>query len=386
MHIASPPPHFPHPRLRLVHPNSPNAPRIVVAIPVRNEVERIGQCLRALAEQRQILADRVVLLLNGCIDGTEALVRAIAPGLAMDIEIVERDLRGADATAGMARSLAVQHAAAGLNGHDIVMTTDADGTVAPDWIEANLAALQRGAEVVCGRAVIDPAEALLIPAHLHEDDALECRLAALIDEMAHWLDPDPCDPWPRHTEHSGASLAFSVSAWRRAGGVPPISCGEDRAFVAALQRVDARIRHDQAVHVTVSGRMTGRAAGGMADTIKRRILAQDQFIDAAIETAPDRFRRISLRSEARAVWAGGRAGKRHLSETLEVSVDVVNRALAAPYFGAAWTALERDCKSLFARRVRFHDLPREIATAEELCAFARDAAGAGDRIRNLASA
>jgi len=374
---------MPHPHLRLIQ----TAPRrAVVAIPVRNEVERIGPCLRALARQDRILPDRVVLLLNGCIDGTAALVRELAPALPMEIEIVERDLRGADATAGMARSLAVRHAARGLSPHDVVLTTDADGAVAPDWVAANLAALQDGAEVVCGRAIIDWAEALLIPAHLHDDDALECRLAALIDEMAHWIDPQPHDPWPRHTEHSGASLAFTVAAWRRAGGVPPIPCGEDRAFVVALQRVDARIRHDPAVRVTVSGRMQGRAAGGMADTIRRRMVAQDQFIDSAIETAPDRFRRVSLRAVARAAWAGDVQGKRHLAEDLGASIDIVEQALAAPYFGEAWAGLERDCKTLFAHRVRFRDLPREIAVAEELCAFACEAATAGRRMRNLASA
>jgi hypothetical protein len=353
---------------------------------VRNEVERIGGCLRALARQDGAAPDRVVLLLNGCIDGTRAEIEALAPSCGMRIDIVERDLRGADATAGMARSLAVAHAAEGLADHDILMTTDADGAVAANWIAANLAALAEGADIVCGRAVIDWADALLIPAHLHEDDARECRLAALIDELATLVDPEPHDPWPRHTEHSGASLAFTVAAWRRAGGIPPIPSGEDRAFVDRMRRIDARIRHDPAVQVTVSGRIQGRAAGGMADTIRRRIVAQDEFIDSAIEPAADRYRRISLRAQARALWQGGSYDHQPLIEALGVDPAIIYRALAAPAFGEAWAVLERECPVLSSRPVRFCELPREIAAAEALCAYAAGLHAGASPLADMVSA
>jgi len=345
--------------------------RVAVAIPVRNEVDRIPGCLRALARQEGAAPDRVVLLLNGCIDGTKEKVLAIAPSLALSVDIVERDLRGEDATAGMARSLAVQEAARGLAGSDVLMTTDADAAVAPDWVARNLAEIEQGADIVCGRAVIDWVEALLIPPHLHEDDARECQLGALIDELATLVDPEPYDPWPRHTEHSGASLAFTVSAWRRVGGIPPVPCGEDRAFVDRLRRIDARIRHEPTVQVTVSGRIQGRAAGGMADTIRRRMVAQDEFIDSAIEPAADRYRRISLRAEARRLWQRISVDRTPLIEALGVDPSVVDRALALPSFGQAWSALERECRVLRARRVRFSELPAEIAAAEALCGFVR---------------
>jgi hypothetical protein len=56
--------------------------------------------------------------------------------------------------------------------------------------------------------------------------------------------------------------------WAAGPGTP---LGEDRAFFDALRRVDARIRHVPGVRVVVSARIVGRAPGGMADTMRRRV-------------------------------------------------------------------------------------------------------------------
>ena len=350
------------------------APHVVVAIPVCNEVERIEACLQALDRQTGAQAGKVVLLLNNCDDGTAACVRRIEPALAIECEIIERELEGEQASAGYARSLALRYAAIGLVDHDLLVTTDADGEVAENWIAANLAAFACGADAVCGRAEIDPVEARLISAHLHEDDARECRLGALNDEIAALLDPDPHDPWPRHTEHSGASIAVTVSAWRRAGGMPAMPSGEDRAFIDRLRGIDARVRHCPAVRVTVSGRTFGRAAGGMADTIRRRMVRQDDFVDDAIEPAADRYRRALLRAQARAIWArANRAGDDDLAllaEALERPEAAIRDALTLPFFGQVWAALERGCPTLARKPVRFVDLATEIETALALRAQA----------------
>ena len=342
-------------------------PRVVVAIPVRNEVELIGPCLRALALQNP-MPDLVVLLLNNCSDGTAQKILDLQPALKLQCQIVECELSDAEANAGHARSLAMRHAAAGLSDHDVLVTTDADGRADPNWLAANLACIHRGADVVCGRAVIDASDALSIPINLHEDDARERQLSSLMDEVASIVDPDPNDPWPRHTEHSGASIAVTIDAWRRAGGVPAVACGEDRAFVDHLRRLDARIRHEPSVHVTVSGRCHGRAAGGMADTIRRRIRQQDMFADDAIEPVSDAYRRIVLRAETRALWSGRHAGKtsagyRRLAASLSVRADVLRAAMANPAFGQVWNDLERDCEVLRRRRLRFSELPLEIHRA-----------------------
>jgi hypothetical protein len=176
-----------------------------------------------------------------------------------------------------------------------LLTTDADGRAAVDWLAGNLFHLRRGIGAVFGRAVIDPVEAEHIPPALHQADARECAYAAALDEIAHWIDPDCSDPWPRHTEESGASIAVSREAYRNSGGVPLVRLGEDRAFAAALRRAGARIRHAPEVTVVVSGRILGRAEGGMADTIRRRLVAPDTELDAALEPVADRVARLQQR-------------------------------------------------------------------------------------------
>ena len=336
---------------------------IVVGIPARDEADRIGSCLTALNRQIQ-RPDLVLLLLNNCSDSTEAIARAMTPDLGFRLEVMSRKLPPAQANAGYARHMVMAAAAERAGCEGVLLTTDADATVPVDWVSRCLASLRQGADVVCGRAVIDPQEARLIPAHLHEDDALECRLIALLDDLAWISDPEPHDPRPRHTEASGASLAVRVAAFRQVGGIPAIQAGEDRAFVRALWMMDARVRHDPAIRITVSGRVIGRADGGMADAIRRRMVQQDEYTDEQVEPAVDAFRRYRLRRRARRAWGG--SADAALAGDLALSGRSLADALAQRFFGAAWADLEAASPVLRRRPVRFSDLAMEISAAEAL--------------------
>ena len=339
-------------------------PAVVVAIPARNEADRIGPCLTALNRQ-QYRPDTVVLLLNNCTDETEIIARALAPRLRFRLHLICRDLPPDQANAGHARRLAMAIAAAHAGPDGMLLTTDADTILPPDWVERNLVALQNGADLVCGRIVLDPAEAALIPAHLHEDDARECCLIGLLDEIAWIVDPDPYDPPPRHTEAAGASLAVSADAFKRVGGLPALPSGEDRAFVDALRRIDARIRHDPAIEVMVSGRLLGRAEGGMADTIRRRMVRQDEFTDEQVEPAGKALHRVMLRCRARSAWSD-RFADSALAADLDLDPAFLALALSRPFFGAAWAELEARSAALRRQPVRFVNLPAEIKAARRL--------------------
>ncbi len=269
-----------------------NTVRAIVAIPVKDEADRIAACVSAVVQQVGERPDAVVLLVNNTTDATAAVARALAATLPVPIEVIEHEFAPGAASAGSARRMAMERAAVLAGEGGAILTTDADGRVPPDWVAANLHHLRRGADAVAGRAVLEPADAAAIPARLHEDDALECDYAAALDEIASLLRPLPWDPWPRHREHSGASIAVTLAAYRRAGGMPAAPIAEDRKFFAALASVGARIRHAPEIAVTVSGRLAGRAEGGMADTIRRRMVRADPYLDDDLEPASEFLRRM----------------------------------------------------------------------------------------------
>jgi hypothetical protein len=288
----------------------------------------------------------------------------MAPNLGFRLDVISLDLPPDRANAGRARRLAMALASDCCAPDGVLLTTDADAVVPPDWISRNLQSIRSGADIVCGRAIIDPIEAAMIPAHLHADDALECRLIALLDELAWVLDPELHDAPPRHIEASGASLAVRVDAFRQVGGIPAIAAGEDRAFVRALWMIDARVRHEPAIRVTVSGRIVGRAESGMADAIRRRMVQQDELTDDLVEPPTDAFRRYELRNRAREAWGG--SADNALALDLALSRPELAATLAGSFFGATWAELEAISPVLKRRRVRFVDLPAEIAAAEAL--------------------
>jgi hypothetical protein len=336
-----------------------------VAIPAKDEADLLGHCLAALAASRDARVHGVVVCLNNCNDGSAGILSRVAPGLPFALHVLDVVLPPDQACAGVARRLAMDRAAM-LAGQDgVVLTTDADGRVAPDWLAANLAAVRGGADAVAGRAEIDPEEAALIPPHLHAIDARECAYAALLDEIAALVDPDPYDPWPRHDEHSGASIAVTVEAYRRTGGMPPVRLGEDRAFFDALRRVDARIRHDPAARVVVSARIEGRAAGGMADTIRRRMAAVDAFLDPRVEHVAEHLRRLRLRARLRRAWELQKktGGLGACADSGGVHAAAHTARLTQPFFGAAWDVAER---RLPRRPVALADLSRETARARRV--------------------
>jgi GT2 family glycosyltransferase len=345
-------------------PCTTRATRAVVAIPVRDEAEWIGRCLRALKRQTRT-PDAVVLLLNNCTDRTAVIACSLASRLPYRLHIHQHDFPSSTANVGSARRLAMEVGAEIAGPDGVLLTTDADAVVARDWIERSLLALASGADVVCGRVAIDPVEAMLIPWHVLAEEALERRLAELLDRVAVMLDPDPTDPWPRHTEAAGASLAVTTSCFNQVGGIPALAAGEDRAFVAALARMDARIRHDPTVTVTVSARIHGRAPGGMADTIRRRMGQQDEFADASLEPSVDAYRRIDFRRRVRLVWHDGAADE-DLAADLGVPDDRLLGSLSNRFFGTAWAAIENQSPFLKRRRVRFAELSKQIAYAEQL--------------------
>src|SRR5271156_5331602 len=149
-------------------------PGFVVAIPVKDEEERLPACLRALARQRDRFGRpipptliRVIVFANNCTDRSASLGRKLGACLSLGIRVVEARLPSATSHAGAARRAAMDLAEAWLleggERNGVILTTDADSQVAPNWIAENLAAFKAGAEAVLGRIDLDE-EGVYLPA------------------------------------------------------------------------------------------------------------------------------------------------------------------------------------------------------------------------------
>jgi hypothetical protein len=254
----------------------------------------------------------------------------------------------------------------------VILTTDADSQVAPNWIAANLAAFEAGAEAVLGRIDLD-GEGKLLPDALHRRGELEYAYERLLTELSWRLDPLEHNPWPHHATISGASLGITREAYCRVGRLPRVALGEDKALVALLSLQDARIRYCPNVQVITSGRIHGRAPGGVADTLAIRSREPDALCDAALEPFRTAFPRASLRGRLRRLHgAGCLALHRDWGAELELSVDDVNDIIREAAFGAVW-ALVEDRSPLFARRsLRPAELPEQIAIAQRSLADLRE--------------
>lgn len=249
----------------------------VVCVPARNEAERLPRLLVTLADQDGFSLEnrlRVIVLANNCTDGTVEAIRALEASGAIAtiaLRLIEEELAGGEAHVGTARRMVLEAGADWLDadGHPngVLLTTDADARLPPDWIAANLGAL-RVADVVGGRLVIDEEGEIdrkLTDLHVRIE-----RYWAGVRRLEDLLDPPPHDPAPRHGDHTGASLAFSASLYRAVGGLPPLPHGEDNALVGRLREYGARLRHCPDVRVMVSSRHQGRVSGGMATEMLRR--------------------------------------------------------------------------------------------------------------------
>lgn len=255
-----------------------------MAVPARNEADRLPILIAALDAQTWL--DRgerltVVVVLNGCTDGSARVMRQLtAAHPRLDLRVIDVLLTANEAHVGTARRMAMDAALrTRLHVPLALITTDADAAPEPGWIEANLAALAAGADLVGGRIIGDPnEEAQLGPGFRRRADR-HLHHAALADRVAALLDPLPHDPLPRHGDHTGASLGVRGEVYEALGGLPALPFREDVAFVARARAAGYRLRHAPEVRVGVSARLVGRAPGGMADCLK-------SWIDAEAEHAP----------------------------------------------------------------------------------------------------
>lgn len=254
---------------------------VCVIVPVQNEAETLPHTLHALTHQvtldgHPLAHDRyeVIVFANNCTDRSAAIARQFAqwhPGFVL--HVAEQTLPPADAYIGRVRQIVMDEAHHRFTTlkrpQGIIASTDGDSQVAADWIAATQYEIQRGSDAVGGRIMSDRAERHQLDAYTRACFLREVGYQFLVAEMEAYLAPNPADPWPRHFQHYGASLAVTSAMYAKAGGMPPVRTPEDLAFYQALQRTGARFRHSPLVRVTTSTRQVGRAPQGLAAQLTR---------------------------------------------------------------------------------------------------------------------
>jgi len=243
---------------------------VVVAVPARDEEEGIGASLLSVcasldeaARRGLVRSSLVEVAAHRCVDVTESLAAEALrgrPGCRVtrddgSVTVGEvRDRAVRRALARLARSAPAPARVAALR-HTWVLSTDADTRVAPGWVGDILVEAARTRAVgVVGLAPLDawqggPAGAA----------SYERLLAAKMRE----------DPVHQHDHVYGANLAVRADAYLDVGGFSHVRHGEDQALVDALAARGHALLRTRTIAVTTSGRLRGRASGGLADRLAR---------------------------------------------------------------------------------------------------------------------
>lgn len=219
-----------------------------VVVPAADEQALIGACLHALDRAREHLArrrpqvsTRVVVVLDGCRDGTAAVV---------DRHRGTESLTIASRCVGAARAAGVAHllrTAPARLGDVWLASTDADSQVPVDWLSGMLEIAERGAHLVLGTVLPGPG---LQP------------VVARSWLARHVLRED-------HPHVHGANLGIRADAYGALGGWSARATGEDVALVRrAASTGHLRIVRTAAYPVRTSARSTGRAPRGFSSYLR----------------------------------------------------------------------------------------------------------------------
>ena len=253
--------------------------RSSVVVPARNEEAALPALIAALATQRDLegapldpASFEVIVLLNNCTDRTAEVGSALRKNYPrLHLRIAEVSFAAEHAHVGRARQALFDTAFARFEKlqrpSGLILTTDADSRPAPDWIAQTEAEIGEGVVGVGGRITLDPVEAAVLPAGVRKFLLLDIGYRRALEELRSLYAPEAHDPFPRHHQHFGGSLAVTAAAYAQAGGMPLKRTNEDVALYRAIVDSGGRFRHSPQVRVQTSARMIGRAQGGLADAL-----------------------------------------------------------------------------------------------------------------------
>lgn len=258
-----------------------------VAIPARNEGREIDMTLRYLADAIAASANRcvVVVFANDCVDETHAVVEAASRSYGAEVVLLVGSLSPPFAQAGWARRIAMDAACSLLGPSGIILSTDADTRVSSNWIGEYSEKLGPEHDLMCGALRLPlPADVMTLPSVRRLLD-VEGAYSALQDHVRYRCDQvvgrQPLFGAKPHYTEAGASIGITKACYERIGGLPPVCSSEDRALVRRAELLGERVGYAD-VSVETSGRLVGRARGGLADTLVRWMTSRDPVADQRV--------------------------------------------------------------------------------------------------------
>jgi hypothetical protein len=263
----------------------------VVAIPVRNEEVLLPRALDALERSMARCANSagaVVIVVNNSFDLSARLAAEWACRHDIAHVVVDADFEADVRNAPHARRLALDIAAAIAPG-GALFTTDADSHVCEDWIEAGLARIASGADLLCEDVRLDETEAAQLPERVKLVGDIE-RAYFEASELLwrSWTGPEGGRFAYRA---SGASLVISAPAYVQAGRLPVPLSGEDRALCETMIRRGFRVEVNPDGGTRTSARLVARADGGCAMALVDRAQQPDPLCDSMLVPLPELKRR-----------------------------------------------------------------------------------------------
>jgi hypothetical protein len=241
---------------------------VEVVMPVHDEERHLGAALhalgvavKALARNGPAIAVGITVVLDHCTDRSAEIAARFAGSCAgpnarlssTGVRVLHRRFRnaGASRAAGVAAALA-ETGPDGLEsarllesaGHlesTWLANTDADSRVPEDWLVRQLEFADAGWDVVLGS--VEPDSTGMDP-----------------ELLLSWHHRHPLEE--RHGNIYGANLGVRASAYRQAGGFPPLRSSEDRALVEHLRRRGFAVIATDSTRVMTSGRTAARAPHG----------------------------------------------------------------------------------------------------------------------------
>ncbi len=322
-----------------------------VIIPAKNEADHLPAAFDALRLQIDLTGKplaseeyEVIVLINNSTDDSLTVVeqyRRAHPRFRL--LVIHRDFESDDAHIGNVRRMLMNEASARLRfaarSEGLILSTDADTEVSPDWIAQNWKEIRSGAEAVGGRIQLRTSELSHLAHRTREIQLLDEQYRLLVAWLEDRYDPQAHDPWPRHHQHFGGSLAVTVSAYEKVGGLPPERTLEDLAFYRLLVRNDVRFRHSPDVLVRTSPRLQGRTEIGLAEQLTCWAASGKSALEIPVPSVYHLRSLFHLRREFRRLWSGDSKNVRQFSAAARVPEGSVAGALSCQSFGAAFEAL-----------------------------------------------